>query len=444
MAKAFAFIRVALRETERIARDRFSRTLLVFLPLGVFTFLGFIYIGGAMRDIPVAVYDADHSVVSREVVSMIKSSAAMKITDYLSSEDDLRKYFLTHDEHAVFYIPAGFARDIYRNRSTRLVVYTNSSNIVFGNILFREAAVIAGTVSAGATISRLEHAGIDQPTTMALVMPVETHVKALFNPWFNYLYYLLPGLMTVLLQMFIFFVATKAFNTEINEGTFGELMETSGGSPFQMLLGKSLAYLMYGLGIVMLIALIFQAFGNHPSFVMFTLGNELGRRPAMFDLVAHFKEIDPRHLYAQGSNNMHWNPSLAEGDDFWVTCKTGKDLPAIRGRPHAGHKSHSYQPIHDPCNRGGALPRHIGEFPHFHLLSLIVSGNLIQYDKLRQSQTIRREPSKKQPALEPRQTSHHVLQLLDGILHIVPARHEILPRKVVCERNSTGRKYLAI
>jgi hypothetical protein len=76
--------------------------------------------------------------------------------------------------------------------------------------------------------------------------------------------------------------------------------------------------------------LISRHFGNHPSFVMFTLGNELGRNPAMFDLVARFRERDPRHLYAQGTNNMHWAPSFAEGDDFWVTCKTGKDLP-VRG-----------------------------------------------------------------------------------------------------------------
>lgn len=76
--------------------------------------------------------------------------------------------------------------------------------------------------------------------------------------------------------------------------------------------------------------LIFKAYGNHPSFVMFTLGNELGRNQGMYDLVAHFKEIDSRHLYAQGSNNVHWNPNLAEGDDFWVTCKTAKTLP-LRG-----------------------------------------------------------------------------------------------------------------
>jgi hypothetical protein len=77
--------------------------------------------------------------------------------------------------------------------------------------------------------------------------------------------------------------------------------------------------------------LIFRHFGNHPSFVMFTLGNELGRNEGMFELVKHFKEIDPRHLYAQGSNNNHWAPGLAEGDDFWVTGKVGNDALPIRG-----------------------------------------------------------------------------------------------------------------
>ncbi|MHC4555878.1 MAG: sugar-binding domain-containing protein [Planctomycetota bacterium] len=94
--------------------------------------------------------------------------------------------------------------------------------------------------------------------------------------------------------------------------------------------------------------LIFKAFGNHPSFVMFTLGNELGRSQGMFEMVAHFKKIDPRRLYAQGTNNMHWDPSLAEGDYFWVTGKTSKTHP-LRGsfstldypNPHIEHQSPS-------------------------------------------------------------------------------------------------------
>jgi ABC-2 type transport system permease protein len=259
--KYFSFIKVAQREMEMISRDKFARLLLVFLPLIIYFFLAFIYIKGAMRDIPVAVYDADHTELSRTVVSMIESTAYLKVTYYLSSEDELDKFFLQHDELGVFYIPKGFTRDIYRNKSTRLAVYTNSSNIVYGNILFREAAVIAGTISAGITITRLEHAGIDHQTTMGLIMPVNTHTKIMFNPWFNYLYYLVPGLMTVLLQMFIFFVATKAFNTEINNGTFKELMRVANNSPLQMLLGKGLAYTAYGMGVIMLIAVVYIAFG---------------------------------------------------------------------------------------------------------------------------------------------------------------------------------------
>jgi len=91
--------------------------------------------------------------------------------------------------------------------------------------------------------------------------------------------------------------------------------------------------------------LIFKTYGNHPSFVMFTLGNELGRNQAMFDMIEYFKQTDPRHLYAQGSNNLHWRPKRAEGDDFWVTCKTGKEHP-VRGSffqadyatPHIEHR----------------------------------------------------------------------------------------------------------
>jgi hypothetical protein len=76
--------------------------------------------------------------------------------------------------------------------------------------------------------------------------------------------------------------------------------------------------------------LIFKYFGNHPSFTMFTLGNELGRNKAMFDLVENFKEIDPRRLYAQGSNNTPLNPSIAQGDDFFVTARASGKY-GIRG-----------------------------------------------------------------------------------------------------------------
>ncbi len=63
---------------------------------------------------------------------------------------------------------------------------------------------------------------------------------------------------------------------------------------------------------------LLKTFGNHPSFVMLALGNELGgKQELMAPFVRHFREIDPRHLYAQGTNN--WFGMVDPNDDFWVS-----------------------------------------------------------------------------------------------------------------------------
>jgi len=69
---------------------------------------------------------------------------------------------------------------------------------------------------------------------------------------------------------------------------------------------------------------ILDAYGNHPSFVLFALGNELvGDGERMASLVAACRDRDPGRLYAQGSNNNFTDPVLPEDDDFWVTMRTG-------------------------------------------------------------------------------------------------------------------------
>jgi hypothetical protein len=114
---------------------------------------------------------------------------------------------------------------------------------------------------------------------------------------------------------------------------------------------------------------IFKAYGNHPSFVMFTLGNELGRNEAYYEMVSHFRRTDPRHLYAQGSNNSNYlggDPSLPEGDDFWVTTLTSQTeeggLP-VRGfyfpgkyKGHIEHKPPSTLTNYDRSIAGCPVP----------------------------------------------------------------------------------------
>ncbi|GGO01683.1 glycoside hydrolase family 2 TIM barrel-domain containing protein [Saccharibacillus kuerlensis] len=71
---------------------------------------------------------------------------------------------------------------------------------------------------------------------------------------------------------------------------------------------------------------ILKAFGNHPSFVMFSLGNELwGSRPKINSILKEYKEFDGRPLYTQGSNNHQWVPELLEHDDFFCGVRFSRE-----------------------------------------------------------------------------------------------------------------------
>ncbi len=67
-----------------------------------------------------------------------------------------------------------------------------------------------------------------------------------------------------------------------------------------------------------------REYGNHASFVMFALGNEMsGDQKVMDTLVERFRREDDRRLYAYGSNNFLGSRGHATGEDFFVTCRNG-------------------------------------------------------------------------------------------------------------------------
>lgn len=89
---------------------------------------------------------------------------------------------------------------------------------------------------------------------------------------------------------------------------------------------------------------IIEAYGNHPSFVLFTLGNEnQGDEERMTELVRRCRDLDDRRLYAYGANNFLSSPHPGEADDFFITANVPEDHEAshwdvdrtpIRGTGH--------------------------------------------------------------------------------------------------------------
>lgn len=74
-----------------------------------------------------------------------------------------------------------------------------------------------------------------------------------------------------------------------------------------------------------------KSFGNHPSFVCMSLGNELwGSNTRLNAILEGYRSVDNRHLYTQGSNNFQFSPVILENDDFFCGVRFSRDR-LIRG-----------------------------------------------------------------------------------------------------------------
>lgn len=71
---------------------------------------------------------------------------------------------------------------------------------------------------------------------------------------------------------------------------------------------------------------ILKEFGNHPSFVMMSMGNELwGSKERINKILGMYRNFDTRHLYTQGSNNFQFMPCILENEDFFCGVRFSRD-----------------------------------------------------------------------------------------------------------------------
>ena len=252
--------KIFIREVLILKKRPAAWVLLLVIPLAIFLYLGAIYEKGAIEKVSIAVMDNDHSSLSRKIIQNIEAAPKLDIIKLLNSNDDIDRIFLDHPDIKGFYlIPKNFAKNIFLGKQEQLTIYTNSSNIIYGNLLYKEAATFINTISAGINLTSLKLKGIPHEKAVKMVAPIRVITKPLFNPYYNYLYYLVPGLTTVLLQMIVFFLAARSINSEFNNHTFDDLLSISKGNILLIILGKLLTYTLLGF----LIGIIIFAF-IHP------------------------------------------------------------------------------------------------------------------------------------------------------------------------------------
>lgn len=246
---------VMRREMHRLTHQPMYFVLMVVLPVVSFAFFALLFNKGAIRNIPVAVLDEDHTTLSRKVAQMIDDTPTAMVAYDIQSMGEGERLMREGKIVAVVQIPAFFEKNILSNSQTHLENYVSGTNIAVNGLLSKDIQTAVTTFTAGIQLQVLMKQGLTQRQAMAQLMPVRFDRHILFNPHINYGYYLSPSFMPMMLMIFVVMVTVFAIGTELKHATSREWMAAGNDSVGAALLGKVLPItaVMFLISLVMLL-----------------------------------------------------------------------------------------------------------------------------------------------------------------------------------------------
>lgn len=233
--------RLCWRELRSLAADWRLLAIIIATPIAYTVLFGYLYQPKRVVQIATWVIDEDHSALSRAITSATANSETFKVVRVGGSLEEFRQATLRGAAYACIYIPRDFERDAKLGKSVRLLTLIDGGNMIIANSVLRGGAEIAGTYSVGVQMKRLSMRGTPSMYAQPAAMPVESATRVWYNPAFNYMDFLLPGLLGTVIQQVALLGVALAFAREREKKQLGAVLRIS-RSPLELLTAKAIVY----------------------------------------------------------------------------------------------------------------------------------------------------------------------------------------------------------
>ncbi|MDH7463009.1 ABC transporter permease [Chitinophagaceae bacterium 26-R-25] len=270
--------KITFREWKRIFSLPAHYWVLIVIPPLLFFLYAYIYEKQKAEKLPVAIFDEDHSAISRQLIFLMEQTESIHFTTTVNSYKELQTNMREGKIMAAVYFPQGLERNIKSRNPATVGFYTNASFMVTAKLMYKDAANVLIAGGLGVVLQKLEKKGMPADKAMALVQPIKLITYPLYNPQFNYQEYLVPGLITVAMQMIIILIGVLLLNYEWKTNSIHELIKVANGSASNIIIGKLIAHLAIAwLNFILIAGIIFPIFeignseGMFSFFVLYTL-----------------------------------------------------------------------------------------------------------------------------------------------------------------------------
>ncbi|HQP04320.1 MAG TPA: ABC transporter permease [Bacteroidales bacterium] len=225
------------KEFRQIFRNRTMLPIIFVMPL--IQTLVLVYAATLeIKNAPVSIIDLDHSQLSKQIISKFDASPFFTVNDGQYSHDYIAGELKNDNSKAVIIIPAGFEKDLKTGAATGLQMNINAIDGQGAGLIsiYAERIITAAVNQAAGT----KQEAVIKPAA------VDIRPRFLYNETLNFKYFMLPGILTILVTMIGSFLTALNLIREKEMGTI-EQINVSPVGKFQFLIGKILPFWVIGL-----------------------------------------------------------------------------------------------------------------------------------------------------------------------------------------------------
>ena len=224
------------KEFLQLFRDPRTLALAVVIPIVQLFLLGYAATSD-VRNISMAVWDQSKSPQSRQLLDAFRAADYFTIDYFVGSADEYQKLIESGDARVALVIPADYDIRVLEGNAKVLMVL-DGSDASIGATALSTARLVGQSFATDILGEQASLSGRSAPSA-----PVEVRTQVWYNPDLNSAYFMIPGVIGMILSFITTILTATAIVRERERGTIEQLIVTPIRS-WELVLGKLLPYVI--------------------------------------------------------------------------------------------------------------------------------------------------------------------------------------------------------
>jgi ABC-2 type transport system permease protein len=239
---------ITRKEFIQLVRDVRTLAVIVVLPVLLLVLYGYA-INLDVTHLQTAVADQDKTSAARDLVRAFENTEYFDIIRYLDSPAQIHDLIQRGTVKVALVIPRGYARDLASGRRAQIQVIVDGSNPTTATLAVSYVSGIVQGYSSMVTVMAAARVGMTRPE---LFVPVDFRPRVWYNPELKSTYFIVPGLIAVILMMLSALLTAMTVVRERERGTIEQLV-VSPVMPHELMIGKLIPYVVIAFADIVLV-----------------------------------------------------------------------------------------------------------------------------------------------------------------------------------------------